>query len=112
MNIDKLKKKRIEILKQIRKIGPFLEGSLCATTKRCGNPKCRCATEGPIHETMLLTWKEEGTTQTLYIPKDLRGEVQQLVGQYDQLKKQIKLMSRTQRDILVAAREPSSKRKS
>jgi len=111
MRIDKLNKKRIEILREIHKIGPFLEGSLCATTKRCGNSKCRCARQGPIHETMLLTWKEEGTTHTLYVPKDLREEVEELVGEYTALKEQMKLMSRTQREILIASRHRSARRK-
>ena len=111
MNIDRLRKKRIEILKEIRRIGPFLEGSLCATTKRCGNPRCRCAKQGPIHETILLTWKEDGTTHTLYVPKDLREEVEKLVGEYSLLKEHIKLMSRTQRDILIAGKGRSARRK-
>lgn len=100
MNIIKLKKKQANILKRIRQIGPFLAGSLCATNKRCGNPKCRCASQGPIHETMLLTWKENGITQTLYVPKELREQVEKLVEQYSSLRDHMKQMSRTQREIL------------
>jgi hypothetical protein len=111
MNIDRLKKRRAEILKEIHSIGPFLDGSLCATKKRCGNPKCRCAKQGPIHETVLLTWKEDGTTQTLYVPKDLREEVGKLVEQYSRLREQVKLMSRTQREILIASRHQTTRRK-
>lgn len=111
MRIHRLTKKRAAILKEIRKVGPFLEGSLCTTKKRCGNPKCRCAKEGPIHETVLLTWKEDGITQTLYIPKDLREEAEKLVDQYRRLKEQVKLMSRTQREILAANRHQSAREK-
>lgn len=60
---------------------------------------------------MLLTWKEEGTTQTLYVPKDLREEVEQLVGEYALLREQIKLMSRTQREILSTGRDRSKREK-
>ncbi len=45
------------------------------TKKKCGNPKGRCAKQGPIHETALLTWKEGNTTKTLYVPRELRAEV-------------------------------------
>ena len=38
------------ILAPLRAIGPFLEGSLTITTKRCGKPTCRCVDAGPIHE--------------------------------------------------------------
>ena len=63
------------LLARLRTIGPFLEGSLTLGTKRCGRPTCRCATEGPIHETALLTWKEQQKTCTLYIPIAWREEV-------------------------------------
>ena len=48
------------LLEELAQIGPFLPASLTITTKKCGNPNCRCAKEGPIHETALLTWKEIG----------------------------------------------------
>ena len=63
------------ILARLRAIGPFLEGSLTITTKRCGKPTCRCVEVGPIHEAAVLTWKEAGTTRTLHVPIALREEV-------------------------------------
>ena len=63
------------ILERIRKIRPFLQGSLSITKKRCGNLTCRCVKEGPIHEAALLTWKEGQKTRTLYVPIELRQEV-------------------------------------
>ena len=81
------------VLARIRKIRPFLEGSLTITHKRCGNPKCRCVQEGPIHETALLTWKEGKKTHTLYVPKPLRPEVAQWVEEAKQLKRLVHEMS-------------------
>ncbi len=92
------------ILARLRTIGPFLEGSLTIGTKRCGRPTCRCATEGPLHETALLTWKEQQKTCTLYIPIALREEVAAWVAECQRLKELIHAMSAVQRAFLIAQR--------
>ncbi|MFC2171703.1 DUF6788 family protein [Acidobacteriota bacterium] len=89
------------VLARIRRIKPFVEGSLTVTWKRCGNPKCRCASEGPIHETALLTWKEAGTTRTLYVPAQYRKEVEGWVKEAKLLKRLAKEMSDKQRQFLI-----------
>ncbi|MGH7645812.1 MAG: DUF6788 family protein [Gemmatimonadales bacterium] len=92
------------VLTRIRAIRPFLEGSLTITTKRCGNPRCRCAEAGPIHETALLTWKEQTTTCTLHVPLALRAEVTAWVDEAKRLKQLIHAMSAAQRAFLVTRR--------
>lgn len=92
------------ILARLRTIGPFLEGSLTISTKRCGRPTCRCATVGPIHETALLTWKEQQKTCTLYIPIAWREEVAAWVGDCQRLKELIRTMSAAQRAFLITQR--------
>jgi len=88
------------ILAQIRRIRPFLAASLTVTKKRCGNPKCRCAEEGPMHETCLLTWKEEQKTHTLSVPKELREEVTQWIEEWKALKGLVRRVSDAQREFL------------
>jgi hypothetical protein len=90
-----------QILARIRRIKPFVEGSLTVTKKRCGNPRCRCASEGPIHETALLTWKEAGKTRTLYVPETFRKEVEQWVKEAQLLKRLSREMSDRQREFLI-----------
>ena len=68
-----------QALDRIRRIKPFVQASLNITKKRCGNLRCRCAQEGPIHEVALLTWKEENRTHTLYVLMELRQEVERWV---------------------------------
>jgi len=94
------------ILARVRTIGPFLEGSLTITTKRCGKPTCRCAEAGPIHEAAVLTWKEEGTTRTLHVPRALREAVAAWVGEGKRLKELSHKMTVAQRAFLVAQRRP------
>lgn len=90
-----------EVLDRIRKIRPFIQASLTVTKKRCGNPGCRCAKEGPIHEVALLTWKEGKRTRTLYVPMELREEVARWVEEGKALKRLIREMSKAQREFLV-----------
>lgn len=92
------------ILARLRTMGPFLEGSLTITTKRCGRPTCRCVTEGPLHEAALLTWKEQGKTRTLHVPIALREEVAAWVEEGKRLKQLIHEMSAAQRAFLMVLR--------
>jgi hypothetical protein len=96
-------------LDQLRRIRPFLLGSLSITTKRCGNPRCRCAAGGPLHEAVLLTWKEENRTRTMYVPIELREEVAACVEEAKHLKRLVREVSEEHRAFL-AARRKSSKR--
>jgi hypothetical protein len=89
------------ILERIRKIKPFVQASLTITKKRCGNPTCRCAREGPTHEAALLTWKEEQKTRTVYVPIELRQEVAIWVEEGKLLKRLIAEMSKAQREFLI-----------
>lgn len=95
------------MLAKIRTIRPFLEGSLTTTLKKCGNKKCRCAREGPIHQTALLTWKEHNKTHTLYVPKILRQEVQEWIQEGRILKRLAHQMAEEQRKLLIVKRKTS-----
>jgi DNA-binding CsgD family transcriptional regulator len=89
-----------KILAQIRQAGPLMEGSLTFTRKRCGNPECRCAEEGPIHPTALLTWKEGRVTHTRYVPVEDREEVARWVAEGKRIKRLLKALSAEQRKVL------------
>ena len=89
-----------KVLERLARIGPFVPASLTVTRTRCGNPRCRCAREGPVHETALLTWKEGGKTRTLHVPLELRGEVAQWIAEWRKLKGLIDRMAGVQRQFL------------
>ncbi len=97
------------ILARLRGIGPFLEGSLTVTTKRCGKPTCRCVEAGPLHEAAVLTWKEVGTTRTLHVPIALREAVAAWVAEGKRLKQLSHEMSVAQRAFLIAQRGPRAR---
>jgi hypothetical protein len=97
------------ILARLRTLGPFLEGSLTITTKRCGKPTCRCVAAGPIHDAALLTWKDAGTTRTLHVPLALRAAVAAWVTEGKRLKALSHAMTVAQRAFLVAHRRPGGR---
>jgi hypothetical protein len=100
-----------QVLEGIRKIKPFVQASLTVTKKRCGNPTCRCAKQGPIHETALLTWKEGKVTRTVYVPIELRTEVARWVQEAKRLKRLIAQMSKAQREFLIDKKKNIKNRK-
>ena len=93
------------LLAQIRRIGPLLEGSLSLTTKRCGNPQCRCAQQGPRHQTALLTWKEHNQTHTLYVPPAWTDQVAAWVQEAQRLKRLTQQLSGAQRRFFRAQKK-------
>lgn len=99
-------------LERIRKIKPFVQASLTITRKRCGNLTCRCAREGPVHEAALLTWKEGKKTRTLYVPMELRQEVERWVEEGKLLKRLIAEVSRAQREFLLSKKRSTKSSKS
>jgi len=76
-------------LKQLAACGPFVAASLCQVTRRCGNPRCKCA-RGEPHHAHVLTRKVHGRTETVHVPKDLLGEVKEWVREYQRLKRRIR----------------------
>jgi hypothetical protein len=92
-------------LERLRKIKPFVQASLSLTKKRCGNPRCRCAQEGPLHEVALLTWKKENRTRTLYVPIELRQEVERWVQEGKLLKRLVAEVSQAQREFLTSKKK-------
>ena len=98
-------------LERLRKIKPFIQASLSLTKKRCGNPRCRCAQEGPLHEVTLLTWKEKKRTHTLYVPMQLRQEVERWVQEGKHLKRLVAEVSQAQREFLTSKKRSRKSKK-
>jgi len=99
-------------LERLRKIKPFIQASLSITQKKCGNSHCRCSQEGPLHEVALLTWKEENRTRTLYVPMELRQEVEKWVQEGKLLKRLVAEVSQAQREFLTSKKKRRKSNKS
>jgi hypothetical protein len=64
-------------LKRLAATGPLLAGSLGQVLRPCGPPSCRCHHGGPKHAASQLTFKDQGRSRSVYVPKDLVEEVRQ-----------------------------------
>lgn len=73
-------------LKKLATTTPILAASLSFYTHRCGRPACRCHHGGPLHKGQHLTFKDQGKTRSVYVPKDLLPEVRSWIAQHQRLK--------------------------
>jgi len=70
---------RSHALRQIGRIGPFVEGAVCSVKRR----GCR-------HPGWQLTFKVKGRTRTVYVPMDLADEVKAWSQECRRLKRLIR----------------------
>ena len=101
----KAENRREALLRKIARIGPFIEGSLCAVKRRgCREPGWQ------------LTWKQAGKTRTVYVPMELVPEVKKWVEEHRKLKALIRKVTAKSLGIIrnhtarrrAAARAPAS----
>jgi len=72
-------------LRRLRTLGPMVAASLCERRVRCGNPNCKCA-RGEKHSSWCLTFKQEGRTRTVHVPRAMFQEVAQWAKEYRRAK--------------------------
>ena len=85
--------RRAAALKALADVGPFVAGSLCRVQRRCGNPRCRCA-RGEPHAAYVLSFKVDGRTKTVHVPKAMVKEVQAWVAEHRRVKRLMATVSR------------------
>ena len=74
-------------LKKLATSSPVLAASCGTYRHRCGRPSCRCHHGGPLHTGQHLTFKERGTTRSVYVPKALLPEVRSWLAEHRRLKR-------------------------
>jgi hypothetical protein len=77
-------------LKKLATSSPVLAASFGTYTHRCGRPSCRCHHGGPLHTGQHLTFKEDGKTRSVYVPKQLLPEVRSWLTEHKRLKSLLK----------------------
>lgn len=93
--------KRNYLMKNLRKIGPFIEGSLGKVNRICGNKNCTCRVNPEKkHAAYYFTWKEKKKTQSLYVPVDWWQNAITWNNNYKLLKNIIKDISSIQKSLL------------
>ena len=84
-SIKIIRKRRQARLDKLGLCGPFVTGSLNRVKKK--------DKLGKISVYYLLTFKQEGKTRSVYVPKDMVREVRQWVRNYQKLKKTMSQVS-------------------
>lgn len=79
-------------LKKLPTSQPILAASLVRITKYCGRRSCRCY-RGEKHVAYHLSYKVRQKTHTVYVPVDLREEVQSWIDEYRRLKQLLQEIS-------------------
>lgn len=63
----------------------FIHGSLIEMARKCGNPRCRCASDdGSKHRSLYLGQTREGKKSMVYLPKDLEPQVRRAAECFQQ----------------------------
>jgi hypothetical protein len=61
----------------------FLHGSLIEMARRCGNPRCRCASKYEHkHRSLYIGQSRKGKSTMVYVPGDLEETVRRWAGDY------------------------------
>jgi len=100
VNAAWLKRKRNSLLKKLKEVGPFVNGSIVKVSRRCGNKRCKCYLKGEKHESYYLHYKVKGVTKAVYIPVDLEDEVRKWNQEYKKLKEITSEISKINKSII------------
>ncbi len=96
-----LDRRRGALLKKMARVGPFIMATPANIKVRCGNPKCKCATNKKArHEKLHLSWTDSSGNGTCYVPVDLREDVIEWVGNYWTMKEYMKEMTEISRKMI------------
>lgn len=90
--MDTLEKRRQTKLQSLAQPGPLLAGSLNKVERR--------DKQGNVSVYYLLTFKEQGKTRSVYVPKAMLKEVQRWIRNHRALKKKLEEISRLSVSII------------
>jgi len=74
-------------LKQLTPKLPVLAASLVQIHRHCGKPSCHCLNGGAQHVGFNLTFKAQGKSRAVYVPKDLLTDVRSWIEEHRRLKR-------------------------
>jgi hypothetical protein len=103
----RLRKRRLDLLRDLSVREDVLPGSLALTHRRCGKPTCRCAT-GEGHPMWSLTFMDAGRKRVERIPEEWVPDVKQRVDAGRALRDSIAEIMTANAQLLVLSRQESS----
>jgi len=95
-----LEAERRGLMRHLAKIGPVIGDTVVVVHRRCGKASCACHGDGPRHPAMYVTWKEEGKTKALYVPRAMEEEVARWAENHRELRALVRRITEVQKRIL------------
>jgi hypothetical protein len=97
--------RRSALIRQLPQTADMLQGSLIKKYVKCGKERCRC-TEGQGHGPVYyLSFKEEGATKLIYIPRAQAETVRSQIGKFKRFKQIGAEIAKINREVLLARRK-------
>jgi hypothetical protein len=101
------KRTRRRLLARLPDLREVLRGSLVTRYRRCGRPRCHCAAardprHGPAYYLMVTT--APGTTVQVYVPKELKPEVEAWIDNFRRARQTLEAISAINRELLKQGR--------
>jgi hypothetical protein len=97
---EELEARRKVLMRQLRRTGPVIEGSLAKVPRTCGNARCRCMQGGKKHEALILCKKVKGRSVATYIPKALHEQVRGWNQEHKKVKRILKEISEINEQLI------------
>ena len=97
---QELEAQRAVLLRQLRRAGPLIEGSIATPPRKCGSATCACAQGVTQHRAMILCKKVNGRSVATYVPKDLWEQVRDWNREHKRIKKVLREMSAINEQII------------
>lgn len=97
-----LRKRRLQLLRQIPPLDRLLRGSLIERYKPCGKPGCKCARgrgHGPKYYLSLSRYGQR--PQMDYIPQDYYRQATEYLANYQQLRQSLEEICAINRELLL-----------
>jgi len=66
-----------------------IRGTVVTQRRRCGKANCRCANEGLLHESVVLSYSEHSRTHVVMLPPDEVEAVRAATERYRAAKKRL-----------------------
>jgi len=74
-------------VKAKRAMPKTIRGTVVTQRRRCGKANCRCANEGSLHESVVLSYSEHSRTRVVMLPPEEVEAVRAATGRYRAAKK-------------------------
>ena len=88
-------------LRKLTEVGPLVAATLVQAEVRCGKEGCRCR-KGGGHPTSFLTFKRNGKTVSVYVPKRRLAEVKGWVREHKRIKALVREIAPRRRSSQIA----------